>query len=92
MQAYSVTRLTYRTLLFRFKFIFGKNDECALEISKVTVDDEGFYECVAKNKSGKATSKCELLVNGKITFHFDILIVKLHLRHHHHVGENSKCS
>ena len=30
----------------------------------MSVDDEGFYECIATNKSGKATSKCELLVNG----------------------------
>eukprot|EP00112_Aurelia_sp_Birch-Aquarium-sp1_P007115 Seg1777.2 transcript_id=Seg1777.2/GoldUCD/mRNA.D3Y31 product=Obscurin protein_id=Seg1777.2/GoldUCD/D3Y31 len=52
----------------RIKFIFGKGDVVGLEIKSVTVDDEGFYECVASNKSGKATSKCEILINapGKI--------------------------
>ncbi|XP_065051708.1 myosin light chain kinase, smooth muscle-like isoform X2 [Rhopilema esculentum] len=52
----------------RFKFYFEKDDVVGVEVKNVSVDDEGFYECIATNKSGKATSKCELLVNapGKI--------------------------
>lgn len=48
----------------RFKYFFDDNDVVGLEIKRVTADDEGFYECIAKNASGKATSKCELLVNA----------------------------
>jgi len=48
----------------RIKFFFDKDDVVGLEIKNVTVDDEGFYECIATNSSGKATSKCELLVNA----------------------------
>ena len=51
-------------LFLRVKFFFEKDDVVGIEIKGVTVDDEGFYECIATNKSGKASSKCELLVNG----------------------------
>ncbi|XP_065655917.1 myosin light chain kinase, smooth muscle isoform X2 [Hydra vulgaris] len=47
----------------RFRYLFEKDDVIGLEIKKVTVEDEGEYKCVAFNKSGEVSCKCELLVN-----------------------------
>lgn len=35
----------------------------SLTITDIQLDDEGIYECVAKNSAGKTTCDCELLVN-----------------------------
>ena len=36
----------------------------SLSIRGIQIEDEGIYECVATNPSGKAKCDCEVLVNG----------------------------
>lgn len=52
----------------RFRSLYENDGVVGLEISAISVEDEGEYKCVAFNTHGKTETKCELLVNveGKV--------------------------
>ena len=39
-----------------------------LKIANATIDDEGFYKCIARNDAGKNEYEFELLVEGRCFF------------------------
>ena len=66
--------------LFRFRSLYENDGVVGLEISAISVEDEGEYKCVAFNTHGKTETKCELLVNGMNTVVFPLFDQPLHLQ------------